>query len=841
MQAPCNITYDSVGSFADELCILGADTEFVTGPKHNRLLSYQTHGIYRGRAWSWFEYRDGQRMTLEQVLSKALEEGKQEGVFKHYPREVHMAIHWSLADLPMFKNFDKLKDQFDALRKTYATILKPCELVWTDRNGHQRKLSVSVHDTSLLTPQGRSLKILGDMHGLPKLELPPDMIEHMDELWRTDPVRFREYAIRDAMIAAKHAHYMARLGEQWTGRKEIPVSLGSLAVNSSLHFWNRNQVDYAATLGYQLVKKKKFVKGGYRTIEEKVALPGYSDNEALAIAAYHGGWNEAYFFGATTVGNWSDWDLAGAYSTVLASVGTPLYDQIYHSTNLADFLPGTMGFARVQFAFPDGVQRPCLAVSTDHGLAFPRRGETCCTASEIWQAVQLGAHITILNGIIVPMGPAKPFGEVIKHLTQERRAHRGDALLDALFKELVNSLYGKTAQGLRPKKAFNSRIGLSAFMPGSKITNAFFAAHVTGGVRALLGEVLNSLPASRQVISVTTDGFITAATEAEVLAAATGPLATMFSRARQELCGDPKMLERKHGAAQVLCWRTRGQATLQEREGDKPMLAQGGLKPPEDVPKGGANDWIVASFVTRNAETKCEVRHFRSLREIWHDNGDLTKKCITRTVGMDFDFKRKPVNPGTQLVGDEPMLTFQTVPWETVEEFLHCRDQWERFRRQSGRCLRTEEDYYAFQDFLASAGANTVGLNRSLDDGSAALAQRLFLRAFMQSTWGLWAGATTQRELARWLTAGGYKTSITDVKNAGRAGTKLVEGIVPRTPEVWAFIDFVWEKFPDFRDRKMLRPTAEKNYDEVPLDWVIDSDLFENCENKVDFAVLDSA
>lgn len=841
MQAPCNITYDSVGSFADELFILGADTEFVPGPKGNRIQSYQTHGMYRGREWSWFEYRDGKRMTLEEVIGAALEKGKQDGVFKHYPEEVHLAMHWSLADLTMFKNFEQLKDQFDALRKTYATILKPCPIRWTDRNGHQRDLAVFLHDTLLLAPQGRGLKALGDMHGLPKLELPPGMIERMDEFWVSDPVLFREYAIRDAMIAAKHAHYMAQLGEQWTGRKEIPVSLGSLAVNTSLQFWKRNQVDYPAALGFQIKKKEIFVRDTYRTIEEKVALPGYSDNEALAKAAYHGGWNEAYFFGATPVGNWSDWDLAGAYSTVLASVGTPLYDRVYPSINLADYLPGSMGFARVEFEFPEGVRFPCLAVSTDHGLCFPRHGVTCCTASEIWQAVQLGANITILKGIIVPMGPAKPFGEVIKHLTQERRAHKGDALLDALFKELVNSLYGKTAQGLRPKKAFNSRTGFSALLPESKITNAFFAAHVTGGVRAVLGEVLNSLPSSRQVVSVTTDGFITAATEAEVLAAATGPLATMFSKAREELCGDRTMLERKHGAAQVLCWRTRGQATLQKQEGQKPMLAQGGLKPPEDVPKGGANDWIVASYVTRNADTKCEVRYFRSLREIWHDGGDLTKKSITRTVGMDFDFKRKPVDPGRQLVGEEPMLTFQTVPWDTFEDFLHCRDQWERFRRQTGRCLRTEDDYSAFQDFLISAGANTVGLNRSLDDGSVALAQRLFLRAFMQSAWGLRAGAMTQRELAQWLTGGGYKTSITDVKNAGRAGTKLFERIVPRTAETYAFADFVREQFPDFRDQKIFQTPAEKTYDEVPLDWILDSDLIQNCENKVDFAVLDSA
>ncbi|WP_323952723.1 hypothetical protein [Aeromonas hydrophila] len=79
----------------------------------------------------------------------------------------------------------------------------------------------------------------------------------------------------------------------------------------------------------------------------------------------------------------------------------------------------------------------------------------------------------------------------------------------------------------------------------SAITNAFSAAHTTGLIRAVLGEVLASIPAHRTVVSVTTDGFLTDATYDELVL--TGPICRRFQELGERLDGPGfRMLEQKH-------------------------------------------------------------------------------------------------------------------------------------------------------------------------------------------------------------------------------------------------------------------------------------------------------
>ncbi|MBF4401383.1 hypothetical protein EAY31_27315, partial [Vibrio anguillarum] len=87
---------------------------------------------------------------------------------------------------------------------------------------------------------------------------------------------------------------------------------------------------------------------------------------------------------------------------------------------------------------------------------------------------------------------------------------------EKLTKEMLNSCYGKLAQSLRPKTAFDIQAGYSKQLPPSTLTNPFFAAYTTGLARALLGEMLHSIPDDKVVVSVTTDGFLTNATLDEI-------------------------------------------------------------------------------------------------------------------------------------------------------------------------------------------------------------------------------------------------------------------------------------------------------------------------------------
>lgn len=54
-----------------------------------------------------------------------------------------------------------------------------------------------------------------------------------------------------------------------------------------------------------------------------------------------------------------------------------------------------------------------------------------------------------------------------------------------MYKLLMNSIYGKTGQGLSSANSFNTITQESKVIPPSKITNPFIAAHITGLIRAV--------------------------------------------------------------------------------------------------------------------------------------------------------------------------------------------------------------------------------------------------------------------------------------------------------------------------------------------------------------------
>ncbi|MCU6875972.1 hypothetical protein N4696_24810, partial [Escherichia coli] len=92
---------------------------------------------------------------------------------------------------------------------------------------------------------------------------------------------------------------------------------------------------------------------------------------------------------------------------------------------------------------------------------------------------------------------------------ENRNRHIKGSLEEKFWKEIGNSLYGKLAQGLRAKTAFDTARGVNRSLPPSSVTQPFFAAHVTGFIRAVVGELMNALPSDSTVVSVTTDGFLT--------------------------------------------------------------------------------------------------------------------------------------------------------------------------------------------------------------------------------------------------------------------------------------------------------------------------------------------
>jgi hypothetical protein len=676
-----------------------------------------------------------------------------------------------------------------------------------DWSRHAHPIQLIVRDTFLLAPQDkRSLKLIGQLCGVEKVEIAEDEIAHMEYLMHEDREAFVQYALRDPEICTKYALQLRALNHEITGKNEVPISLSSIAVKSLLQTWQTNGFDRRAVLGKQLVQQDNWNQKHGRNYRNKVevCVDERLLDEALAKECYHGGRNEQYFFGAGTPGIWTDYDLAGAYTTAMSVIGIPLWGQSYTSSNVYDFNPATLGYARVEFAFPAGTRFPCLPVRSGSSLIFPLTGESFCCAPEIYLAHQMGAAIRIKRGVIIPDDKAvRPFHAFVQFAAEKRKQYAKGTLENLTWKELANSLYGKTAQGLRNRRCFNAETKGYDNLPESEITNPFFAAYITSFIRATLGEILWSLPASVLVCNATTDGILTTATSEQMEKASAGAICTLFRETRVSLGQRAEIIEAKHRIAQPLGWRTRGQATLQDLPGEPLVLAKAGLKPPRAIKEDhGQNEWIIDLFLNRKPDTAIVYTILRSLSDMVRNGGDLTSLERKVRVRMEYDWKRKPMEAGMRRIRETNHLAFETVPWPSIKQYQEYRAKWEGYRGKEGAVLKTVEDYERFEEYRVVQ--KLPGLKISKSGGAVGTARRMFLRALTRKVWGLEQNPMTYAMVADWLTAAGYPTSKEDLENANRPTSRLMPHAVPQTKSVQAFIKVIQQEFPSFETHMLI-------------------------------------
>ena len=173
--------------------------------------------------------------------------------------------------------------------------------------------------------------------------------------------------------------------------------------------------------------------------------------------------------------------------------------------------------AEVDFSFSKETLHPCLCVKhPKHGLISPLEGRTLATIAEIHLALRMGASITYISAVVIESKDGLLFRDHLKILIDERSKAKdnGDKLLDQLYKLYVNTLYGKTAQGITPKSSFNLRDRETKVLGYSPVSQAYIASMITGTLRAALSAVifstdeLNAQGHDYLVISATTDGLL---------------------------------------------------------------------------------------------------------------------------------------------------------------------------------------------------------------------------------------------------------------------------------------------------------------------------------------------
>lgn len=783
---------------------IGFDTEYVYNPhtKQNDILSYQSYVVLPdGKGVPGILYpasaHKKDRLSLKNFLAKTLTPLLKNEQINEWPGSITLYAHFLRADVASFSDFwsdhkillKGIRSTVSSFKNRYGIDFDEVEnrreknslITFDKRTSPPRCSNVTFTDTLLITPGGMGLAECGQLLGLPKLTIPaPYSISDMRQYLKGDRRGFEAYAVRDAEIAVRYALQVKSFCTESLMIERVPTTIGAMAVSRFLKTIKESGQSPEVCMGTRTISRQCWNPDthGFRTLKSTQSIPSRELYETFAINCYHGGRNECFMMGITPESQWYDYDLAGAYTTGLLDVLQPDYDNLYTSQNPEEFCGHTMGFALVSFRFPDMVRYPCLPVRTDqYGLFFPLTGESWATAPEIALALSLGAEITIQHGIIIPWrqyksdnasSPTEPacsvFLPFVQQVRENRNRHDKGSLEEKFWKEIGNSLYGKLAQGLHAKTAFDTSRGLNSPLPPSSVTQPFFAAHVTGFVRAVVGELMNTLPPNTTVVSVTTDGFLTDASTENI--DMSGPLSSRF----QALCdiADPgsSMLTCKHQVRQLVAMKTRGQLTYKELAGYPIVHARAGVKPPADIPRDDYNRYMVDLYLNRAPGQKLRRGSLISTRDMWLNESDLVAVESDIRLNLEFDFKRQLIAP---TMNDGHLLMYSR-PWNDIAQALKQRQLFDDWRQT--HTLKDESDWEDWCDFLYCRNIFTplklkVGQNRSDD-----VLVRLFLRALAQYQWGLTPDdrkRQTSVEIAAWLVEAGYSVTPSDVKNAGRA------------------------------------------------------------------------
>jgi hypothetical protein len=570
----------------------------------------------------------------------------------------------------------------------------------------------------------------------------------MDVLLKQDWDLFSRYALNDAEVCVRYFESLSQQYEQLQGTKLLPVALSSIGLRLLVDEWKNRSAPLSRldAVGKEEIIKLRWIEDSekYKTDKEDVYYEELSWFIDFVTECYHGGRNEQYWFGPSFEDDWSDFDLSGAYPTAMALINLPKWREVRASSDPSDFEFGKFAFCCVDFEFPPETRYPTLPVRSDNGLIFPLKGRSYCSTPELEAARNLGCQFHIRHGVIIPTDDSCPvFAPYIKDAIAKRLQSKSK-IENAFWKEVTNSCYGKTAQGLRDKRVFNIRKERNEPLRESRITNPFYAAFITSLVRAVVGEIINAIPPEKMVFSATTDGFITNATDEEMVAAQSGPLSRLFAMSREQLTGVPDVLTKKHFVRQVLGWKTRGQATLQP--GDKHdvpniVLAKTSIQPPRELREvSQQNDYCVDLFFDRTGETRVQIDTQTTLRDLIFFKADLVGKKTIRRLNMEFDFKRKPYSCVTAVGTTKGFrereynhLAWSTKPWADFNEFKSFKEMWESHFKTKKLCLKNEAEFREFAEYFDMRNALPVSKRAYLaKDGNGDLKRlrRDLCRAF---------------------------------------------------------------------------------------------------------------
>lgn len=602
----------------------------------------------------------------------------------------YIIAHYNPADLSLLSDFYLYKDELSIVNKSFISLSKPLEIANTN---------VYFRDTHLLTPAGsKGLNALGKLYSaelnLSKIELKAEDKEHMDEFLLRDPKTFEEYALRDVLITLKHAVTLESVNFD-IKRIGIPITLSSMGRALVLDKWSSIFEQY---FPYQIsgellmgnAQEIQTPKGLFATGEVGLYLGHY-------ICNYKGGRNESFMYGCDENTNWFDYDLASAYSTAMTYLTLPDYKQarLLDTEKIKQVTPEQLlqGYwiFNTTFKFPKDTKYPSIPCYVDKTTTvYPLQGQAILTGPEYLVALNQGCKIEIISAFYIPatynskklgeeliQTPITPFKEIIQSLQAKRREYPKGHVLNSLYKELTNSIYGNVVRGMSNKLSFDTKTGKTVRMNATELSNPILASWITAFIRSLIGECLHNIQIlGGKVVSVTTDGFITNLKALESLLYKlpenSTPLLRLYHKLRVDLHDDVKnhiTLELKSQSKGVISWSTRGQLGL-----EKGIKATTGFQS-----IGYSHEELVSNFKeVLSTKEKCfefTLFSLRSAKDIFKQGGHVTSKYRDQKIRLLYDNRRliKESDNNNNDNYDMSNTMFDSKPFHTKAECLKHR------------------------------------------------------------------------------------------------------------------------------------------------------------------------
>lgn len=700
-------------------------------------------------------------------------------------RNNYFIAHLTNADLSMMDDFEDFKGELDIVNKSFVTLGKPIVVGGSN---------IIIRDTMLLAPAAnKSLEAIGAMYGeaFRKIEMKKDVMNNMDVLLAENHDLFIDYALKDALITLVHANNM----------EDFYFSLGEVGIPITLSGLSRKYVkiewDKLGYKGYQV--SKKFLLGDTSSFSTPKGLignlePGLKMN--YYIGNYKGGRNESFMYGADLNTNWFDYDLIGAYPTVMAACGNPDYakgvvlDVLGLSSMSDKELIYSYIIIKCSFKFKETVKYPSIPCYLDETTTvYPLEGNGLLTGAEYVLAKKQGCKFQISEIYYIPFEKKrgklvnKPFETVVKNLVLRRSEHPKGSLHNNLFKQINNSIYGLIVKGINEKRKYDLKSGKTVRMEAGEFSNPIIGSWITAFVRSIIGECLHSVQLNNgKVVSVTTDGFITNLSDLESLLK-DNLLITEFRKMRFNLSGNSEGLELKHSGKGIISWTTRGQLSKEAN-----LKASTGFQS-----RNYTLDELETMFlnVLSKNDKSLEYIQFslRSAKDIFKKGGHVTPVYKDQVFRLHYDNRRLiqiPNNFNEQNF-DLSQILLDSLPVKSVEESGNLRSiskihKSKLYNREtSGLSGNTYKDYtdLAIRNFIKGLLSEPRLYN--LDDSLKTYSDIIeFINGYKKS---------------KKIT----KSSISHLKNR-----KMVFKSVPHTKETLEFVKYVKTKYKNFDEKSFL-------------------------------------